>query len=277
MSSAPWPTRASTSRPRASVPNGCAQEGDWSRAVVSRAQRVAGAGPSATTASSRPPYSRGRVGGPGRRRAVQRGQRAVAQGRADQQPRREPGEASPATAAAAGRGRGCRPGGRAGPAPPRPGGSVVPARGCRRPARRRPRRRSVRRRTGRSSGSSPGTQRRRAWRAMLRPGHSARGGGQRPLLGERAGQQVVEQPAEQRARRAGRAASAGSTIHWGPYQPSAGSQPSCTPTTVASTEAVEEVGQRGRGRAEPVPADAPAVEPPPRAEPQGTGAHRARR
>ena len=34
---APWPIRASRSRPRASVPNGCVQEGGWSRAPVSRA------------------------------------------------------------------------------------------------------------------------------------------------------------------------------------------------------------------------------------------------
>ena len=82
---------------------------------------------------------------------------------------------------------------------------------------------------------------------------SARGGRQCPLLGERARQQVVEHPPEQRAR--GQAErSAGSTIHWGPYQPSAGSQPSWTPTTAASTEAVRKSGSVDRS-ADPVPAE----------------------
>ncbi len=47
-------------------------------------------------------------------------------------------------------------------------------------------------------------------------------------------------------------ASAGNTTHRGPYHPSAGNHPSCTPTTVASTDAVRNSGSAA-STAEPVP------------------------
>ena len=220
--------------------------------------------PSATTASRSAPYSRAGCRGRGGDGPVQGGQRAVAQGGAEQQRGRRAGRGR-RRPPRAGRGRGCRPGGRAGPGRGRPGGWSAEAgdvedllHGDRAAGQADHEQAQV----GQQSGHA--AAQRLAGDAAGRA--SAGGGGQRPGFGEGAGQQVVQDAGRAPRRRAGRGRGRAAPSTGGPYQPRAGSQPSCTPTTVARTEAMRNSGSAAR-TAEPLP--------PARAVRRGAAARRA--
>ncbi len=246
--SAPWATRASMSRPSASVPKGCDQEGARSRAAGSSASGSRGR-PRPMTAASSAPYSRGRTrradgaGGCRERRAPSRSagpvsSRAVSRARAPVTTASRTRASVPVCRTGRSWARAARRVSR-----PRPGMSKICSTATAppvRPTTNRPR-----------LGSSAGTQRRSAWRATDEGGTpraaAASAHGSANVPGSRSSSSRPSTAPAGRPR-----AIEGSTMLCGPYQPSAGSQPSCTPMTEARTEATRNSGSAA-SIADPVP------------------------